>query len=126
MRSFINNLALPLGLIIAAVLLNIFVLYSSVVSVETVQSRNAYGVSSSEDMSVIRIKQRLLRNISGDYSTEISSLEERIEELENYLTAVRYIETRDSYLLSVWSEISAEERTEKAEKLYAESEYPTV
>lgn len=118
MRSFIKNLALPFGLILATVLLNIFVLYSSVLSVETVQSRSAYGVSSSEDMSVIRIKQRLLRNILGDYSTEISSLEERIEELENYRTAVRYIETRDSYLLSVWSEISAEERTEKAEKLY--------
>ncbi len=118
MRSFIKNLALPFGLILAAVLLNIFVLYSSVISAETVQSRNVYGVSSSEDMAVLRIKQRLLKDISGDYSADIFSLEERIKELENYRTAVRYIDTKDSYLLSVWSEISSEERTEKAEELY--------
>lgn len=118
MRSFIKNLALPFGLIFAAVLLNIFVLYSSVLSAETVQSRNAYGVSSSEDITVLRIKQRLLKNISGDYSANIFSLEERIKELEDYRTAVRYIDTKDSYLLSVWSEISAEERVKKAQELY--------
>lgn len=118
MRSYIKNLALPVGLIFAAVLLNIFVLYSSVLSAETVQSRNVYGVSSSEDITVLRIKQRLLKEISGDHSADIFSLEERIKELEDYRTAVRYIDTKDSYLLSVWSEISSEERVKKAQELY--------
>ncbi|MGN0687180.1 MAG: sensor histidine kinase [Oscillospiraceae bacterium] len=121
MRSFIKNLALPLGLILAAIVLNIIVLYSSALSADTVQSRSVYGVSSSEDMAVLRIKQRLIGDISGDYSADISALEERIKELRDYQTAVRYIDTKDSSLLYVWAESSAEERAERAQRLYTDA-----
>lgn len=119
MRTAIKNLALPIGLILAAVLLNILVLYSSVFTAERVQSRSVYGVSSSEDMAVLRIKQRLIGNISGDHSAEITYLEERINVLRDYRAAVRYIDTNDNSLLYGWGEISAEERAEKAQKLYS-------
>lgn len=121
MRSFIKNLALPFGLVIAAVMLNILVLYSSVLSADTVQSRSVYGVSSSENMAVLRIKQRLIGEISGDYSADIVRLEERIKALLDYQTAVRYIDTKDSSLLYGWGEITAEERAEKAQKLYTDA-----
>lgn len=121
MRSYMKNLALPFGLIIAAVMLNILVLYSSVLSADTVQSRSVYGVSSSENMAVLRIKQRLIAEISGDYSADIVRLEERIKALREYQTAVRYIDTKDSSLLYGWGEITAEERAEKAQKLYTDA-----
>lgn len=119
MRTAIKNLALPLGLILAAVLLNILVLYSSVFTAETVQSRSVYGVSRSEEMALLRIKQRLLSDISGDFSADITALEERITMLRDYQTAVRYIETKDSSLLYGWGEISTEKKAEKAQELYA-------
>lgn len=119
MRSFIKNLALPVVLILAVVLLNILVLYSSALSADTVQSRSVYGVSSSESMAVLRIKQRLLGDISGNFSAEITVLEERIMTLRDYRTAVRYIETKDSSLLYGWGEISAEKKAEKAQELYS-------
>lgn len=119
MRSFIKNLALPVGLILAVVLLNILVLYSSALSADTVQSRSVYGVSSSESMAVLRIKQRLLGDISGDLSADITTIEERITTLRDYQTAVRYIETKDSSLLYGWGEISAEKKAEKAQELYS-------
>lgn len=118
MRSFIKNLVLPVGLILATILLSILVLYSSALSTDTVQSRSIYGVSSSEKMAVHRIKQRLLSVISGDLSADITTLEERIKELRDYRTAARYIETKDNSLLYSWGEISAEERAEKAQELY--------
>lgn len=118
MRSFIKNLALPFGLILATVLLNIFVLYSSVLSAETVQSRSVYGVRNSEDIAVLRIKQRLIGDISGDYPADISALEERIKELRDYRTAVRYINTNDKSLLYAWSDIPANEQAERANELY--------
>ena len=118
MRSFIKNLVLPVGLILATILLNILVLYSSALSTDTVQSRSIYRVSSSENMATLRMKQRILGDISGDLSADITTLEERIKELRDYRTAVRYIDTKDGSLLYVWSEISAEERAEKAQELY--------
>ena len=118
MRSFIKNLVLPVGLILATILLNILVLYSAALSADTVQSRSIYGVSSSENMATLRIKQRLLSVISGDLSADITTLEERIKELRDYRTAVRYIDTKDGSLLYGWGEISAEERAEKAQELY--------
>lgn len=121
MRSFIKNLVLPVGLILATILLNILVLYSSALSTDTVQSRSIYGVSSSEDMAELRIKQRLLNVISGDLSADITTLEERIKELRDYRTAARYIETKDNSLLYSWGEISAEERAEKAQELYTDA-----
>lgn len=119
MKSFIKNLALPVGLILAVVLLNILVLYSSALSAYTVQSRSIYGVSNSENMAALRIKQRLLGDISGDLSADITALEERITTLRDYQTAVRYIETKDGSLLYGWGEISAEKKAEKAQELYS-------
>lgn len=118
MRSAVKNSALSLAAVLTVILLNIFVLYSSVLSADIVQNRSIYKAGSSESISELRIKRRLISGISGDYPSHIRMLEDRIKELNKYQTAVHYMTSQDSTLLYCWSDIPAAERPAKAQELY--------
>ncbi len=111
MRAELKNLAFSLLVVLAVVLVNIFVYYTSVCSTEIVQSRDIYGGTSSADIASIRSRTKLL-------SKSYEELAAEAELLRDYKAAVLYVQENDLSALSRWEELSNDERKEYAQELY--------
>lgn len=118
MRTQLKNLAFPVLIALAVVLVNFFVYYTSVCSAEIVQSRSVYGSGSSASIASVRSRAKLLSQLSGDYAADIAQLTSRIELLSDYSAAAEYMQESDNSALSRWEELTFEERKSRAEELY--------
>lgn len=127
MRTQLKNLAFPVLIVLAVVLVNYFVYYTSVCSAEIVQSRSIYGSGSSSSVTSVRSRTKLLSGLAGDHTSDIAQLSARIEMLDDYSAAVEYVQKNSTSALSKWEDLSAEERKAHAEELYQQclNEYST-
>lgn len=111
MRTQLKNLAFPVLMVLAVVLVNFFVYYTSVCGAEIVQSRDIYGGASSASISSVRSRTKLISKSNEELTAET-------ELLRDYLAAVEYVQEGDSSALSRWEELTAEERKNHALELY--------
>ncbi len=120
MRTQLKNLAFPVLMVVAVVLVNFFVYYTSVCGAEIVQSRDIYGGTSTASISSVRSRTKL---ISQSY--EAISVETEL--LRDYQAAVEYVQENDTSALSRWEELTSEERKNHALELYDKcvTEYPS-
>ena len=103
MRTQLKNLAFPVLMVLAVVLVNYFVYYTSVCGAEIVQSRDIYGGTSSASISSVRSRTKLITK----------SYEEIVAETEllyDYQAAVVYVQENDKAALSRWEELTYDQR----------------
>ena len=111
MRTQLKNLAFPVLMVLAVVLVNFFVYYTSVCGAEIVQSRDIYGGTSSASISSVRSRTKLISKSYEELATEV-------ELIRDYQAAVVYVQENDTAALSRWVELTSEERKNHALELY--------
>ena len=121
MKLQLKNYALPLFLVLAIIITNFFVYYSSVCNSEVLQSKDIYGKVCYANKASIQYQKQLILNLNDDNKEYMERmLEEEIALLEDYAAAVKYVQNQNSATLSKWEELSYEERKAYAQRLYQE------
>lgn len=119
MKTFLRTSAFPALLIVALVVINGFTYYNNVCSTEELTTRNVYGIQYSATVAVELKHQKLLSNLTGDYDTDMATLEARNSLLNDYYYGAQYMtEEHPTYALHHWNLLPEEDRAEAAEAAY--------
>lgn len=103
----------------AVVILNAIVFYSVYCTGDIVESTDVYGEEYSFSRSEEVRQNRIIAELPENGKEAVSFLEEHIARLTDYETAARFT-ANDKYAVESWDELSDEERTAKAERLWRE------
>ena len=122
MKLQLKNNALFVFIVLAIIITNFFVYYTSICNSEILQSKDIYGKVSSTNISSIHNRQKLLTNSNDDMNEAIAQMLKEIALLEDYSVAVQYVQNDNQSALSNWEELSFDERKAYAKKLYLECE----
>ena len=119
MRTQFKNYALSLFLVLAIIITNFFVYYTSVCNSEILQIKNTYGKVSSVNLASIQKRKQLILNLSNKNPAEVvQMLEKEIIVLEDYAAAVNYVQKQNNSALRRWSDLPYNERITYVERLY--------
>ena len=119
MKTQFKNYALPVFLVLAIVITNFFVYYTSVCNSEILQIKNTYGKVSSVNLASIQKRKQLILNLSNKNPAEVvQMLEKEIIVLEDYAAAVNYVQKQNNSALRRWSDLPYNERITYVERLY--------
>ena len=121
MKTPFKNYALPLFLVLAIVIINFFVYYTSVCNPEILQSKDTYGKISSVNLASLQNHKQLILNLNIENLAETEKmLQKEIVLLEDYAAAVKYVQNRSNSALQRWSYLPFNERITYTEQLYQE------
>ena len=120
MRIPFKNYALSIFMVLAIVITNFFVYYTAVCNSEILQSKDIYGKVSSTSLSSVHNRKKLIINLSDDHKEDMEQMLEEIALLEDYSTAVDYVQNDNQSAILKWEELSLDERKTYAERLYQE------
>lgn len=120
MKILFKNYALSVFMVLAIVITNFFVYYTSVCNSQILQSKDIYGKVSSASLSSVHHRKKLIMNLSDDNKQDIVQMLEEIALLEDYSTAVDYIQNNNKSAILKWEELSYDERQTYAQTLYRE------
>ena len=119
MKMQFKNYALSLFLVLAIIITNFFVYYTSVCNSEILQIKNTYGKVSSVNLASIQKRKQLILNLSNKNPVEVvQMLEKEIIVLEDYAAAVNYVQKQNNSALRRWSDLPYNERVTYVERLY--------
>ncbi len=120
MKTLFKNYALSVFMVLSIVITNFLVYYTSVCNSEILQSKDIYGKVSSTSLSSMHHRKNLIMNLSDDNKQDIEQMLEEIALLEDYSTAVDYIQNNNKSAILKWEELSYDERQTYAQTLYLE------
>ncbi len=118
MKTQSKNIWLPLLLIAAVILMELFLYYNTVCDSPIIQSRDVYGGSMVSDNASVRNRQRLISELTGDNAIDKHRLNTYSKTLDEYLASANFVLKKDYHVLSRWYDIPAEKRREHAEEIY--------
>lgn len=119
MKTQFKHYALSLFLVLAIIITNFFVYYTSVCNSEILQIKNTYGKVSSVNLASIQKRKQLILNLSNKNPVEVvQMLEKEIIVLEDYAAAVNYVQKQNNSALRRWSDLPYNERITYVERLY--------
>ena len=119
MRTQFKNYALSLFLVLAIIVTNFFVYYTSVCNSEILQIKDIHGKVSYINLASIQNRKQLLLNLSNKNPAEVvQMLEKEIILLEDYTAAVNYVQKQNNSALKRWSDLPYNERITYVERLY--------
>ena len=119
MRTQFKNYALSLFLVLAIIITNFFVYYTSVCNSEILQIKDIHGKVSYINLASIQNRKQLLLNLSNKNPAEVvQMLEKEIILLEDYTAAVNYVQKQNNSALKRWSDLPYNERITYVERLY--------
>ena len=122
MKTQLKHYALSLFLVLAIIITNFFVYYTSVCNSEILQIKNTYGKVSSVNLASIQKRKQLILNLSNKNPAEVvQMLEKEIIVLEDYAAAVNYVQKQNNSALRRWSDLPYNERITYVERLYQDS-----
>ncbi len=120
MKTFLRTSAFPALLMVALIIINGFAYRNNVCTTEKLTTQNVYGIRYSTTGAVERKYQRFIDNLTGDYDTDVATLENRLATLNAYYHGVQYkFSDTPAYALNYWDLPSEEERIAAAEDAYA-------
>ena len=121
MKLQLKNNALSIFMVLTLIIANFFVYYTSVCNPETLQSNDIYGKVNSASLASMQNRKQLILNISNKNLTDVvPMLEKEIILLEDYASAVKYVQTNNNSALYKWSDLPLNERIAHVEQLYLE------
>ncbi len=120
MKIPFKNYAISIFMILAIVITNFFVYYTSVCNSEILQSKDVYGNVSSTSLSSVHHRKKLIINLSDNNKEDIQQMLEEIALLKDYSIAVDYVQNDNKSAILKWEELSFDERKTYAERLYQE------
>ena len=119
MKTQLKHYALSLFLVLAIIITNFFVYYTSVCNSEILQIKNTYGKVSSVNLASIQKRKQLILNLNNKNPAEVvQMLEKEIIVLEDYAAAVNYVQKQNNSALRRWSDLPYNERVTYVERLY--------
>ena len=119
MKTQLKHYALSLFLVLAIIITNFFVYYTSVCNSEILQIKNTYGKVSSVNLASIQKRKQLILNLSNKNPVDVvQMLEKEIIVLEDYAAAVNYVQKQNNSALRRWSDLPYNERITYVERLY--------
>ena len=119
MKTQFKHYALSLFLVLAIIITNFFVYYTSVCNSEILQIKNTYGKVSSVNLASIQKRKQLILNLSNKNPAEVvQMLEKEIIVLEDYAAAVNYVQKQNNSALRRWSDLPYNKRITYVERLY--------
>ena len=107
-------------MILAIIITNFFVYYTSVCDSQILQSKDIYGKVNTSSLSSIHHRKKLIINLNDNNKENIEQMLEEIALLKDYSIAVDYVQNDNKSAILEWEELSSDERKAYAKRLYQE------